>query len=85
MGIAIELYLNKEDYNQVKYLFDTDDNPDFIIVSESHGDTFISLQVYFNSTISLWHLAKRVEMYNAHNKRMAEIKAEIEKKTTKCR
>jgi hypothetical protein len=73
-GITIELFLNDEDYNQVKFLFDTDSDPDFTILFENRiSADSVHLTVYFNSSIALWGLAKRVEMWNVHNKKMEEL------------
>jgi hypothetical protein len=75
----ISLYLNQEDALQVKKIFNESDDPGFTIVGEAVSDAFVHLSIYFESSIHLWHLAKTVEMYNAHNKRMKELRKQLNK------
>lgn len=82
-GITIDLYLNQEDYVQMMRLFEADNDPGFTIISQTANGDITSVRVFFENTVVMWGLAKRVEMHNTHNKRMQEIQQELEKRETK--
>lgn len=75
MEQSIKIAMSLEDANEVQRIFDTDLNAKFTILNRydfSSGDT-TQLELIAESTLHIWYLAKTVEMYQSHNKRLEEI------------
>ena len=75
MKESIKIFMSFEDANEVQRIFDTDLNASFTILNRSdssNGET-TQLELIAESTLDIWYLAKKVEMYQSHNKRIEEI------------
>jgi len=75
MEKSIKIFMSSEDANEVQRIFDTDLNASFTILNRSdstNGET-TQLELIAESTLDIWYLAKKVEMYQSHNKRIEEI------------
>jgi hypothetical protein len=75
MKESIKIFMSSEDANEVQRIFDTDLNASFTILNRSdstNGET-TQLELIAESTLDIWYLAKKVEMYQSHNKRIEEI------------
>ena len=75
MKESIKIFMSFEDANEVQRIFDTDLNASFTILNRfdlPNGET-TQLELIAESTLDIWYLAKKVEMYQSHNKRIEEI------------
>ncbi len=75
MEKSIKIFMSSEDANEVQRIFDTDLNASLTILNRSdstNGET-TQLELIAESTLDIWYLAKKVEMYQSHNKRIEEI------------
>jgi hypothetical protein len=75
MTDPIKIIMSKEDADFVEKLFDQKENPGFTIISkiDSPSGETCQLCMCFESSIDLWFLAKTVESYQSHDRRVAEI------------
>ena len=75
MEKSIKIFMSSEDANEVQRIFDTDLNASFTILNRfdlPNGET-TQLELIAESTLDIWYLAKKVGIYQSHNKRIEEI------------
>lgn len=82
MENSIKICMSKEDADMVEKIFDMDDDPNFTVLNRynfpGESDT-VQLEIICDCTLHLWSLAKRVEMWETHEKKMKEITENIKK------
>lgn len=64
----------KDDADMIDYLFSKSDSANYLVVDRftlSDGNTTI-VEIIADSTLHIWYLAKTVEMFQSHEKRMNE-------------
>lgn len=82
MEQPISIWMSISDANMVQKVFDRKENPGFTIMNKVTipDGTMVQLEIYFESSIHLWHLAKEVEMHQSHDARVKSIIEETAKK-----
>jgi hypothetical protein len=74
MEKSIKIFMSAKDANEVQRIFDTDLNASFTILNRfdlPNGEV-TQLELIAESTLDIWYLAKKVEMYQNFNNRIEE-------------
>lgn len=85
MTETIKIWMSKNDAEVVKKIFDRSSTPTFTIVRICEldidgGSDFVNLELFAEDTLSIWHLAKEVQMEQDFDRRMKEIIANTRKR-----
>lgn len=85
MTETIKIWMHKDDAAIVRKIFDRSPTPTFTIVGEQvldveGGSDFVHLELFAEDTLSIWHLAKEVQMEQDFDRRMKEIIENTRKK-----
>lgn len=69
-----KIWMTQEDADIVQQIFERTDEPFFSIIARANcGADLCQLEIAFQSSMSLWHLAKQVQMEQDHTRRMKEL------------
>lgn len=65
MEKTIKIIIPSEDADMIEHIFNTSENPQFTVLKRStvEGTTCDIVEIYTESTINFWYLAKRVQLY----------------------
>ena len=80
MDKPIKIFMCRKDAQTVQKIFDRSDDPKFTIVTYwDMPDTDVTmLELYAESMMYIWYLAKSVEMEQAFDDRMEQIKKQLD-------
>ncbi len=82
MENTIKIFMCRKDAQTVQKIFDRSEDPKFTVITywDMPDSDCVMLELYAESTMYIWYLAKQVEMEQAFDDRIEKIKQDCSEK-----